>query len=343
MFSCLPSWVAASFCAGFAQGCTVRTSKVAPCGLPWATVVRSCPRPWCVDPGASSWEGNGEMKYYCETVLQAGRSFERWRFGARNMFSGWSDGVFIQEAHSVRFFNLFHCMLLWISRLWRQTASKLSSCSLLILFYLLFSCSYPWETVIKAAMRKYPNPMNPNVIGVDVLERNLDEGGRLHSHRLLSTEWGLPAIVRAVSRTDTNIGFLQLFSLLPCFFFVQKSIYLTAFMTFFLDPGDQSDGDIREGALYSWPRGEEDGAVLNKCAHLQEFFYVSVQRCTVLTRFTSDLRVFSTPEELILPFRLLSLTGFQWMRGLFTRHTLTTLRCKYRHRRTDPVPRLLDG
>lgn len=47
-------------------------------------------------------------------------------------------------------------------------------------------------------MRKYPNPMNPNVIGVDVLERNLDEGGRLHSHRLLSTEWGLPAIVRAV-------------------------------------------------------------------------------------------------------------------------------------------------
>ncbi|TWW79520.1 PRELI domain containing protein 3A isoform X1 [Takifugu flavidus] len=68
--------------------------------------------------------------------------------------------------------------------------------------------SYPWETVIKAAMRKYPNPMNPNVIGVDVLERNLDEGGRLHSHRLLSTEWGLPAIVRAIlgtSRTETYV------------------------------------------------------------------------------------------------------------------------------------------
>lgn len=84
--------------------------------------------------------------------------------------------------------------------------------------------------------------MNPNVIGVDVLERNLDEGGRLHSHRLLSTEWGLPAIVRAVSRTDTNFAFLQLFSF---------CIYLTAFMTFSLDPGDQSDGDIREGTLYS--------------------------------------------------------------------------------------------
>lgn len=64
----------------------------------------------------------------------------------------------------------------------------------------LFVCSYPWETVIKAAMRKYPNPMNPNVVGVDVLDRSLDTEGRLHSHRLLSTEWGLPGIVRAVSQ-----------------------------------------------------------------------------------------------------------------------------------------------
>ncbi|MEQ2185088.1 hypothetical protein GOODEAATRI_014659 [Goodea atripinnis] len=39
--------------------------------------------------------------------------------------------------------------------------------------------------------------MNPNVVGVDVLDRSLDAEGRLHSHRLLSTEWGLPSIVRA--------------------------------------------------------------------------------------------------------------------------------------------------
>ncbi|XP_068612905.1 PRELI domain containing protein 3A [Brachionichthys hirsutus] len=57
---------------------------------------------------------------------------------------------------------------------------------------------YPWETVIKAAMKKYPNPMNPSVVGVDVLDRSLDGEGRLHSHRLLSTEWGLPAVVRAI-------------------------------------------------------------------------------------------------------------------------------------------------
>ncbi|XP_008275200.1 protein slowmo homolog 1 [Stegastes partitus] len=62
--------------------------------------------------------------------------------------------------------------------------------------------SYPWETVIKAAMRKYPNPMNPNVVGVDVLDRSLDAEGRLHSHRLLSTEWGLPGIVRAILGTN---------------------------------------------------------------------------------------------------------------------------------------------
>ncbi|XP_028436534.1 PRELI domain containing protein 3A isoform X1 [Perca flavescens] len=62
--------------------------------------------------------------------------------------------------------------------------------------------SYPWETVIKAAMRKYPNPMNTNVVGVDVLDRSLDTQGRLHSHRLLSTEWGLPGIVRAILGTN---------------------------------------------------------------------------------------------------------------------------------------------
>ena len=60
---------------------------------------------------------------------------------------------------------------------------------------------HPWDTVIKAAMRKYPNPMNPSVVGVDVLDRRLDNQGRLHSHRLLSTEWGLPSIVKAVSYT----------------------------------------------------------------------------------------------------------------------------------------------
>lgn len=49
-----------------------------------------------------------------------------------------------------------------------------------------------------AAMRKYPNPMNPSVVGVDVLDRHVDPSGKLHSHRLLSTEWGIPSIVKSV-------------------------------------------------------------------------------------------------------------------------------------------------
>ncbi|KAJ3597784.1 hypothetical protein NHX12_001301 [Muraenolepis orangiensis] len=69
--------------------------------------------------------------------------------------------------------------------------------------------SYPWETVIKAAMRKYPNPMNPSVVGVDVLDRSLDPRGRLHSLRLLSTEWGLPGIVRAILGTTQTRTYVK--------------------------------------------------------------------------------------------------------------------------------------
>uniref|UniRef100_A0A8D2AUH1 PRELI/MSF1 domain-containing protein n=1 Tax=Sciurus vulgaris TaxID=55149 RepID=A0A8D2AUH1_SCIVU len=61
-----------------------------------------------------------------------------------------------------------------------------------------------------ASMQKYPNPMNPSVVGVDVLDRHVDPSGKLHSHRLLSTEWGLPSIVKVKSligsaRTKTYV------------------------------------------------------------------------------------------------------------------------------------------
>ncbi|XP_059562656.1 PRELI domain containing protein 3A isoform X4 [Myotis daubentonii] len=68
---------------------------------------------------------------------------------------------------------------------------------------------HPWDTVIKAAMRKYPNPMNPCVVGVDVLERSVDRCGRLHSHRLLSTEWGLPALVKAILGTSRTLTYIR--------------------------------------------------------------------------------------------------------------------------------------
>ncbi|XP_074082359.1 PRELI domain containing protein 3B-like [Macrotis lagotis] len=68
---------------------------------------------------------------------------------------------------------------------------------------------HPWETVTTAAMQKYPNRMNPSVVGVvDVLDRHIDPTGKLNSHRLLSKEWGMPSIVKLLigaARTKTYV------------------------------------------------------------------------------------------------------------------------------------------
>lgn len=37
----------------------------------------------------------------------------------------------------------------------------------------------PWETVTTGAMQKYPNPQNPSVVGIDVLDRHVDPSGEL--------------------------------------------------------------------------------------------------------------------------------------------------------------------
>ncbi|CAK9812810.1 Protein slowmo [Anthophora quadrimaculata] len=51
---------------------------------------------------------------------------------------------------------------------------------------------HPWETVVKAACRKYPNPLNPSVLGTDVIDRKVKDGV-LYSHRLVTTQWRFPA------------------------------------------------------------------------------------------------------------------------------------------------------
>jgi len=62
---------------------------------------------------------------------------------------------------------------------------------------------HPWETVVQAAWRKYPNPLTPNVTAVDVVERRVDTStGILHSQRLLRTEWGLAKWVIALVGLD---------------------------------------------------------------------------------------------------------------------------------------------
>lgn len=66
------------------------------------------------------------------------------------------------------------------------------------MYLMLFFSSHPWETVAQASWRKYPNPMNPNVVAVDVLERDV-KNGILHSRRLLSSKWVFPGWARKVN------------------------------------------------------------------------------------------------------------------------------------------------
>lgn len=60
--------------------------------------------------------------------------------------------------------------------------------------------NHPWETVAQAAWRKYPNPMNPAVIGTDVVERKVVDGV-LVTHRLVSSKWYFPRWAQALIGT----------------------------------------------------------------------------------------------------------------------------------------------
>jgi len=60
--------------------------------------------------------------------------------------------------------------------------------------------NHPWETVAQAAWRKYPNPMNPAVLGTDVVERKV-VNGVLHTHRLVSSTWYFPRWAQSILGT----------------------------------------------------------------------------------------------------------------------------------------------
>ena len=60
---------------------------------------------------------------------------------------------------------------------------------------------------MEAAYRKYPNPHNPNVQALDVLERRVERGrGRLFSHRIFTTLWNVPLIVLQVYKITVGHG-----------------------------------------------------------------------------------------------------------------------------------------
>ncbi|CAG2105497.1 unnamed protein product [Medioppia subpectinata] len=62
--------------------------------------------------------------------------------------------------------------------------------------------SHPWHTVVQAVWRKYPNPMNPAVVGIDVIDRDVGTNGVMRTHRLISCEWGLPNWAQRILGTD---------------------------------------------------------------------------------------------------------------------------------------------
>ncbi|GMT37939.1 hypothetical protein PFISCL1PPCAC_29236, partial [Pristionchus fissidentatus] len=51
---------------------------------------------------------------------------------------------------------------------------------------------HDWETVVHAAWRKYPNPMNGAVTAMDVVDQRF-EAGKLVSERILQSHFPIPS------------------------------------------------------------------------------------------------------------------------------------------------------
>lgn len=64
--------------------------------------------------------------------------------------------------------------------------------------------NHPWEKVVEAALRKYPNPETPNVASTDIIEREVDGEGKLQSRRIISSYWSNMGtdIVRGLTGID---------------------------------------------------------------------------------------------------------------------------------------------
>jgi len=63
--------------------------------------------------------------------------------------------------------------------------------------------NHTWENVVKAALQKYPNPLTPGVIGVDVVDRKI-EGDSIQTHRLMMTQWNVaPWISKLIGGNKT--------------------------------------------------------------------------------------------------------------------------------------------
>lgn len=59
--------------------------------------------------------------------------------------------------------------------------------------------------MVQAVWRKYPNPMNQSVVGIDIIDRKVcPETSVMRTHRLISCKWGLPSWAEKFLGRDTS-------------------------------------------------------------------------------------------------------------------------------------------
>ncbi|CAF0847612.1 unnamed protein product [Didymodactylos carnosus] len=69
-----------------------------------------------------------------------------------------------------------------------------------------FRVEHDWSTVVKAALQKYPNPVNPGILGCDVVDRRI-ENGQIISHRVLLCNWSIaPSLAKLINMDGAGYG-----------------------------------------------------------------------------------------------------------------------------------------
>lgn len=73
---------------------------------------------------------------------------------------------------------------------------------------------HDWKTVTLAAQNKYPNPFSTHVVGVDIINRHVEDDGVLVTERLITYKGYLPSWLKSVtgSKISSANTYIQEFS-----------------------------------------------------------------------------------------------------------------------------------
>ncbi|KAM0751797.1 hypothetical protein T439DRAFT_324991 [Meredithblackwellia eburnea MCA 4105] len=73
------------------------------------------------------------------------------------------------------------------------------------LFTTAFPFSFPWPAQVYAVLNKYPNPLAPHVVSMDVLERTILPDGTIRSERLIGVQQDSPRwVTRLLGTPDVT-------------------------------------------------------------------------------------------------------------------------------------------